>query len=278
MQNTTIWIMGSLAGVAIGAVFGYLTGNINGAMAGLLAPIIPFIMVVQIITYAKTHGFLLLYKKLEDDEKYSWIPNKMNKLYLFILNNKYKGIIYKKGLGVFEDKGTEFNFGNQRMTFCMPESGHGLDIKTEQYFSILQREDKLEEWDDCIKVYLGEIGYKSFAEKFRQNPKPDILDINAELNYLILQKPADPLSKLVFGETIDFSNRCKHLKYTYDPISGENAIEREKLIAHEEALDYKPVDKNISRAKAIVMILMGLMIFLLVISTQWENIRNLLGV
>jgi len=263
-----MFIMLGLGGMILGLIAGFSTGGILGAIAGLFAGFMPFLAVMQIIGYAKQKGFLALFKTLEENEKYGWVPNKMNKLMCMVFKKTHPGVIYKKGLGVFEDKGTEFSLGNSPMSFVYPHSAYTVDFPTIHFFSLLERDKEADDYEECIREYLGEDEYKIFWEKFRAGKVPDFYSIQNELDYLIRHKPNNDngLSKNVFGETVDFRNRLKYLRYNYDPITADNATERERIIALKEGMDYRDTDKYVSRAKAIVMIIFGIMVFLIVVS------------
>ena len=268
MNMIGMFMMLGIGGMILGLVGGYFSGGATGAMVGMFAGFMPFMATMQIIGYARTKGFLSLFRTLEDDEKYGWVPNKMNKLMCFVFKKKHPGVIYRKGLGFFEDKGTEFSLGNSPMSFVYPHSAYTVDFPTMQFFSMMEREEQIDDYEDCVREYLGEKEYKIFCAKYRTEARPDFYSIQNELDYLIRHKPKsdDGLSASVFGETVDFRNRLKYLRYNYDPITADNATERERLAALKEGMDYKEPNKDISRAKAIVMILFGVMVFILVIS------------
>jgi len=155
------------------------------------------------------------------------------------------------------------------MNFAYPWGGYTIDIPTEHYFSKTKIEDDLDTFDEHVRRYLGETKYKAFQQRFRTKQDITIHDINRELDWLIEQTPVDKLEKNVFGETIDFQSRCKYLRYNYDPSRVENATEREKIIAFKTALDYRDpsTEKYMGIAKALVMILIGLGIFLALLSS-----------
>lgn len=279
MNVVIAYVTMGVFGIAIGIAGGYFIGEINGMIIGLFSGLLPFMAIMQIIGFAKTKGFLPLYKNLSEDEEYAWVPNKMNKIRLFIMKKKHKDLLYRKGLGIFENKGTEFNFGNNPMCFAFPESGYTVDFSTIHYFSLLEKDDGVDDYEECVKEYLGPVKYKNFCEKYRMNPKPDYYDIDNEIQYLINNKPdknnGNILDKNVFGDTIDFSNRLKYLRYNYDPISSENATEREKIISLKEGLDYRDESKAMNKAKAAVMIMIGVAIFIIILTSV--DLGNLFG-
>lgn len=306
MNVVVLYVTMGVFGIAIGIGGGYFVGGTNGMIIGMFSGLIPFMAVMQIIGFAKTKGFLPLYKNLNEDEEYAWVPNKMNKIRLFIMKKKHKDLLYRKGLGIFENKGTEFNFGNNPMCFAFPESGYTVDFRNIHYFSLLEKDDGVDDYEECIKEYLGEDKYKIFCKNFRENPKPDYYDIDNEIQWLINNKPktngittdeksfaelcqdyknkkidsdtiftvknkienkGNILNKNVFGQTVDFSNRLKYLRYNYDPISSENATEREKIISLKEGMDYRDESKAINRAKAAAMILISVAIFIIILTS-----------
>ena len=280
MMIIALWILLCLIGFILTFISIILPSPFNMVMPPF-GGFIMFMCLMQIIGIAKGKGFLALYRNLKENEYWAWVPTHMGKLKLYVLKQDHKGVLFHKLLGLFEHKGTEWSFGNNPMVFAFPESGYTVDIVDEQYFSMLQREEGLETWDAVVKTYLGAAKYAEFCKQFRHLDKPTIMNINQELDWLHNQvDPENPLSKTVFGETVDFRNRCQYLKYTYDPTSSMNATERERLWALKEGMDYKDkqLDQNISRAKAIVYILMGLMIFLIVLTQlDLSNLGKLFG-
>jgi hypothetical protein len=247
---------------------------------GLFGGILPFLAIMQMIAYFKQKKLLPLVRNLEDKERYVWIPDKRNKLHLVVMNEPHPGILVKKGLGIFEHKGTEFGLGNDSMCFAYPDGAYTVDFETIDYASKLEKENGLNEYEDIVKEYLGETLYRTFCQKFRNNPKPDYYNIDNEIQWLINNGPKDNngLSKTVFGSTVDFTNRLKFLRYNYNPISGENATERERLIALKEGMDYKEDNKEINRAKAIATILFAVMIVVAVlVSLDWHGFVSMFG-
>lgn len=278
MKAVRMWVSLALGGMVLAFIGGFIGGP-NGMMIGIFGGILPFMAIMQMIGYGKKKGFLPLLRDLEDDEKYVWIPDKRNKIHLIVMKEPHPGVLAKKGLGIFEHKGTEFGFGDDPMIFAFPESAYTVDFPTEHYFSKLEKEDGLDEYEECVKEFLGSEKYKTFYGQFRKNPKPDYYNIKNELQWLINNRPnggQQVLSKTVFGETVDFTNRLKYLKYNYNPISGENATERERIIALKMGMDYKEDTKDINRAKAIATILFAAMIFIAVlVSLDWGGFLNM---
>ena len=250
--------------------------NILGAVFGGM---LPLMAILQIFGIAKQKNFLPLFKELDKNEKYEWVPDMNNRIHLTIMKSDHKGLLYLKGLGLFEDKGTTFLFGKDRMGIAFPESGYTGDIPTIQYFSQLFKKTGTDEWDDFVELYLHPSDYKEFKDTFRSGKKPTIDDINAELNWLSEHRARNELEQKVFGETVDFRSRCRFLKYNYDPVAAENATEAEKIIAYKKAMDYKDPKEDFSKygaiAKAVVLIIMGLVIFMAVASSI--DLSNFMG-
>ena len=268
MQIIAVYIFMSLLGFI--AIFGTsMLGTPYSLLGGMFGGLMMFMSTIQMLGTARAKGFLSLFKNLEANEQFTWIPDYNNRLHVVITQGKHKGLIYKKGIGLIDNKGTSFAFGKDTMNFAYPWSGYTIDLPTEHYFSKTKIEDDLDTFDEHVRKYLGETKYKIFQERFRTKQNITIHDINRELDWLIEQTPVDKLEKNVFGETIDFQSRCKYLRYNYDPSRVENATEREKIIAFKTALDYKDpsTEKYMGIAKAAVMILIGLGVFLALLSS-----------
>jgi len=279
MNVIGMWIMVAILGVCMGFGGGYVTGGTMGMMIGMFSTIMVFMPIMMMVAYAKNNGFITLYRSLKDFEKFIFFPDKFGRLKIFVMNTVHDGILYKKKYGLIDDKGTEFAFGDNRMSIALPKKGVTVDLKDIQYFSMLKKEDGIQDYDHAIKQYLGESVYTQFCEKFRKNPKPDIYDINAELQWLVdYPIPRDMMEKDVFGETVSFVDELQHLKYMYHPQAMENAVDTEKIWTKREQAGYKDMDKRMSTAKAIVIILFGLMVFLIVVSViDWSNMGGLFG-
>lgn len=281
MQKIAMFIMLGILGFVCSIASGFIEYPMNlmiAAFGGMLC----FLAILQMLGIAKQKGFLALYKDLADDEKYIWIPDIYNKIHLTIMKSSHKGILYFKGLGLFEDKGTTFLFGKDRMGFALPESGYTLNLESEQYFSLLKKDEGLTDWDDCVKAYLTPDQFLSFEHKFRKPGKEVTLHmINEELDWLANQIPQNKLEKHIMGKTIDFRSRCLWLKYNYDPSAAENATDAEKIITWKRAIDYRDVGdykKYASIGKMIVMVLLGVVILVVVLSSiDLSNFGSLFG-
>ena len=280
MQRIPLFIAMSIFGMVLCIFGGFAPFPINIVVC-MFGGMINMMVILQIIGIAKQKNFLLLFKDLENDEKYAWIPDFNNKLHLTIMKSNHKGILYKKGLGIFEDKGTTFLFGKNKMGFIFPESAYSADIPSVQYFSILKREEGLESWEDVVKTYLGPTGYTEFRRLFRNpNSELDIQKINDELQWLIDRNvPLDKLERKVQGETIDFRSRCRWLKYNYDPVSADNATEAEKIAVWRQLTNYRDPSADYGKygaiAKAVAMILFVIIMVVAVLSSL--DLSNFMG-
>lgn len=279
MNVIAMWVIVAILGVCLGFGGGYAIGGTMGMMVGMFSTIMVFMPVMMMIAYAKNNGFISLYRSLEDFEKFIFFPDKFGRIKIFVMKTVHDGVLHKKRYGLIDDKGTEFAFGDNRMSIALPKKGVTVDLKDIQYFSMLKKENGIQDYDDAIKHYLGEDVYKRFCEQFRKNPKPDIYDINMELQWLIDHPfPKDTLEKDCFGETVSFIDELQHLKYIYHPQAMENAVDTEKIWTKREQMGYKDLDKRMSTAKAVVVILFGVMVFLIVVSViDWSNIGGLFG-
>jgi hypothetical protein len=281
MQRIAVFIMMGIAGLILAVITSLTVFPVN-VLGAVFGGMLPLMAILQIFGIAKQKNFLPLYKDLDKNEKYEWVPDTNNRIHLTIMKSNHKGLLYLKGLGLFEDKGTTFLFGKDKMGFAFPESGYTGDIPTIQYFSQLFRDNGVSEWDEFVKLYLYPSAFEEFKKRFRQGKKPTIDNINAELEWLS-QRPMssvrNDLKQQVFGETVDFRSRCRFLKYNYDPVAAENATEAEKIIAYKKAVDYKDPKEDFSKysavAKAVVLIIMGLVIFMAVASSI--DLSNFMG-
>lgn len=260
MSRILMFIILAMLGMLLSVAAGII-GFPFGLMIGLFGGLIPFMAIIQIIGLAKQKGLLALFKDLEKDEKFIWMPDRDNKMHLLIMKYSNKGILYLKGLGLFEDKGTSFLFGKDKMGFALPESGYTLDVETEQYFSKLKKDKKLDDWDACVKAYLTEKDYILFQKRFRApGREANLYKINEELDWLVDRLPKDKLEKIVKGETIDFRSRCMYLKYNYDPTAAENATDMEKIRIYKLTSDYRDA-QDFKKYKQI-----GMMIFIVILA------------
>jgi len=279
MNVVSMYVLVAILGLCLSFIGGYTSGGTLGMMMGMFSGLLIFMPVMMMIGYAKNKGFLPLFRALKDFEKFIFFPDKFGRIKILVMNIIHDGILQKKKLGLIDDKGTEFALGSDKMSIALPRKGTTVDLKDIHYFSLLKKEKGVEDYDDAIKHYLGDKVYEEFCEKFRKNIKPDIYDINAELQWLIDHEfPKDKLNQDMFGETVDFTDELQHLKYIYNPVSMENAVDTEKIWTKREQMGYKDVDKKMSTAKAVVYILFGLMVFLIVMSViDWSQLGALFG-
>jgi hypothetical protein len=272
MKNVVIWISMSIAGLALSVILGGLLGGLTMAIVGILSGIIMFVPLMQMITVAKNKRFLPLFFNLGEEngvkkEKFIAFPDQFGRLNILIAQIKYKGICFIKNLGIVDDKGTEYAFGNDPISFGEPRRGYTVNVKSAQYHYKLRRNKGVNDYDEMIRKYLGEEGYKTFLTRFRTNPEPSASDIQNEISYLIAAKPVDNLSELVFGETWSFKDDLNFLKYNYHPVSMKNAVDTERIIQKRIDMGYKDTDKAMSRAKAVVLIVIAVVILIAVLSS-----------
>lgn len=279
MQRIPLFITMGIFGMALSVVGGFIPFPMS-IMVCMFGGFICLMAILQVIGIAKQKNFLMLYKDLEDNEKYIWIPDKNNKLYLTIMKSDHKDVLFHKAIGLFEDKGTEFLFGKDKMSFVFPESAYTADLKNVHYFSMLKKKDGLESWDDCVKKYLNQEDYGLFVKLFRHgNVEIDFEHISRELDWLINRKPSDELKAMIRGESIDFRSRCKWLKYNYDPASADNATEAEKIAVWKQLSNYKESHEEYKKygaiAKAVMIIIFGIVLAIVVLSSV--DLSNFIG-
>jgi len=279
MKNIILWVVCSLAGLVGAVLGGYFFGGLNGAMIGMFAGIIQFMPVMMMLGTAKNKGFLPLFTDLGEFEKYVHFPDKFGRLKTLIVNTRHEGICHKKGIGIIDDKGTEYCWGDCPASFGEPKLGMTIDVKTAKYTDILEEDENIEDYDNAIKEVLGDDDYKNFVKKFRtEKIRPDIYEINKELDFLLDAKLKKKLEKEVFGETWGFKNYIRWLKYAYHPQTLENAIDTEKVWVKQEAMGYRDVQKTGAWAKAIIAIGFTIMIIIIVLSSvDLSNFANLFG-
>jgi len=281
MRIIALLLTVTVMGFALSFIGGFVFGGAYGMMFSMVSGLMMFVPLIQLVGMAKSKGFLPLYLNLGEFEKFVHFPDNFGRLKTLIVNTKHEGVCYKKHLGFIDDKGTEYCWGNSPVSFASPKLGMTVDIKDARYTELLEKNRNIEDYDDAIRHYLGDIRYKEFCKKYRDTSgtsQPDIYAINAELDRLINERhPENPLEEKVFGETWGFKHFLRFLKYAYHPQTMENAVETEKIWTKREQMGYKDVDKNISRAKAIVYVLFGLMIFIAVISSLNVNLAGILG-
>ena len=293
--------MESIAALALGIVLGFLTGGITSAMSFMMIGLIQFVLVMQIIMIAKNKGFLPLFFNLREEkgikkEKFITFPDKFGRLRVLIMDIKHDGICGKKGLGIIDDKGTEYAWGNSPFSFGEPRMGVSVDVLAAMYiqqcrFEWLKKKkdkkvsaddmhtDEIDDYDAMIREYLGETKYVEFCNRFRKNREPDIYEINEEIQYLIDQETVEnPFKTIVFGATWGFKDFLRYLKYAYHPQAMENAVDTEKIWTKREQMGYHNTNKAIEWAKAIILIIIELIILFTILSSlNLSNIGKLFG-
>jgi len=284
LKSLIIWIGMSIGGVILGFVGAFLFGNPIAAMFAMMGGFIAVLPLFMMISKAAQKKFLPLYETLNDKQKFIHYPDKFGKLGTMIVDIKHPGILSKKGIGIIDDKGTEYAWGKDPVSFSEPENGLTIDIPAAQYTHLLRKEENILDYEQMIKEYLGEAEYKKFFDKFRLNPKPDWIAIEEELEYLKNFKPIpdkdnpDKFKKIVFGTTWGIDNFMAYLKYALNPLRVDTAIKTEVLLAKQEAAGYKDQSRALSWGKAIMLVLLGLAIFFAIMSAlNLGNIGSIFG-
>jgi hypothetical protein len=225
------------------------------------------------IGVARQKGFLPLYINLKTEdgiktEKFIAFPDNFGRLKIMIVNTRHEGICTKKGLGIIDDKGTEYAWGNEPFSFGEPKLGMTIPVKAARYTELLEKNRDIKDYDEAVKEYLGDTKYKNFVEKHRKIQDPDIFNINNELQNITDEPHSQNLlNEKIFGETWGFKNFAQFLKYAYNPIAMENVIETVKIWTKREQMGYKDTDKAMSRAKAVVMVIIGVIILVVVLTS-----------
>lgn len=278
METVAVWLVLALIGLIISFIGGFYTGSLPGAMTGVFGSMIVLIPLLKFFSIGKEKKILPLFKDLEDNEKFLIWPDSYGKMHTTIMKIRHEGVLYKKGWGFIDDKGTEFSIGGDPIGFAHPKSGVTFSVEPIEYTSQLFKNRDIPDYDSAIKKYLGEAQYNVFCHKFRTKQKPNIYDINKEIDYLMHSKPKNELKEIVFGDTWSFNkNFLPFLKYNFHPMALDNAINTEKIWVKQEKGDYGETNKMVGYAKAILIILFGLMIFIAVIGSLDLNIGNIFG-
>lgn len=279
MKNIILWVVISVAGLAGVTVGCYMTGGVTSAMVGMLGGIVMFMPVMMMLGVARTKGFLPLFQNLKENEKYVHFPDHFGRLKTLIVNTRHEGICHKKGVGVIDDKGTEYCWGDAPVSFGEPRLGMTIDVKNARYTELLEKDNDIEDYDSAVKEVLGERDYEEFCKRYRSgNIRPDIFYINSEIDFLLDKKFRNKLEKNVFGETWGFKNFIRWLKYAYHPQTLENAIDTEKVWVKQEAMGYRDVQRTGALAKAIIAIMFAVMVVVIVLSTvDLSNFMGLFG-
>lgn len=279
MIAIVMWILLGIGGFAVTFVGGFYFGGPYGGMVGMGGGALLLLPLLQMISTGKQKKFLPLYVNLKEHEKYLMFPDRFGKLRVMIVNTRHEGVCYKKGLGFIDDKGTEFSWGSDPCSIGEPKLGMTVDIKNASFTELLEKNRDIRDYDEALETYLGKAKYTAFCEKYRSKDKPDIYDINKELDSLMNEKhPENALKEKVFGETWGFRNFLRFLKYAYHPLAMDIAVDSEKLWVKQEMMGYKDAEKAMGWAKAIVWILFGLMIFIAVLSSlNMEGLGSMFG-
>jgi len=266
MFVVVFWMIMAFIGMAI-AIVGVFLGGLMSYMLVMFGCVLEVMPVLQVSAAIKEKRLIPFFMKLKDFEQISLFVNNRFQIFPFIFNNKHEGILQKKNIGMIDDKGTPLTWGKLPCSISMQGSGLTIELKMAQYMALLKNEDGIEDYEEAIRRYLGPMKYKEFFNMYRKNPKPDIVAIKKELQYLINERePNDYLEKGVIGETVDFKNFCNYMVYAYHPQSSQNAMDAEKIQVKREAMAYATTDKVGSLGKTVVWILIGLMIFFVVMN------------
>ena len=272
MFIVTIWIVVSIIGLIVAFMGAFISGFFNGLIGMSLVAVggvMMFFPILQVGGVVKTKRLVPFFMKLKAGEQISLFINSRFQILPFIFNTKHEGILIKRRIGMIEDKGTQLTWGASPISISMQGLGITLDLKRAAYIEKLNDDKGIEGYEQAIMQYLGPARYTDFAKLHRKNPKPDIYAIRKELNFLLKeQEPNDPLSEEILGETVNFKHFARWLVYAYHPQSSQNAMDAEKIQIKREMLAYKEANKAGSIGKAIVMIIIALMIFLVVMGSM----------
>lgn len=215
-----------------------------------------------------------LFDKLKEDERVVIFLNRSGNVMITVFKMVHDALLFRAGYGFLENNGWQLKWGKKSAVIALQGYGDTLNPQQAGYQTRLRKEG-VKDYEEAIKRYLGPVKYAEFKRRFRVNPLPDIYEIRKEIDYLRNARPADPLAFSINGETINFRDLLDYEYYASTPIALENAIERERINEHELAFSYKPQDKSIKWALAIVLILIGVGILLVMIGNT--DMGNMFG-
>lgn len=240
--------------------------NILLGMTGGMMMFMSFLILFSGVMGKKLWNF---FTKLKPGEKLEFQVDRGGHLLApIIVETKHEGVSYARGKGWIEEKSQPLEcWTGQECQISLRKMGRGItfDPKMGGYFTFLRQEKALPDYESALRTALGEDLYAKFCKHFRDfKKKPraltDVYDIQRELYWLIQQKMVDKLETEIFGEEVDVYDMLVYLQWAYDPCATENAIERERIIAREEALSYKGATKALTYAIAAVIIIIGCVI------------------
>lgn len=264
-----------ILGILLGPQLGGMAISLMFALFGIVLLVWPVLQVIGQIKRARLFPFLA---GVGDDEHVTLFTDLRNRISPVTVNTKHEGILHKKRMGIIEDKGSPLTWADTGMpvSISLQKCGVTVDLKQAQYQNKLEKQG-IQDYEDALKRYLGPAKYTQFAEKYRGITEPQYEEIEKELDFLLAQEPNDPLVEKVCGETVTFKNFLRWLKYAYHPLSAENAVDSEILETKREAMAYRDLQKMQGWGKLILVILIGLGIFIVILSTMGPQLGSLFG-
>lgn len=234
-------------------IYGIILGFIGGTL--MLIPILKDISIII------GEGLTIFWKPKKIGEKISCTITRSGKLLFLPVEDKHEGLLYYKDKFFADDKGDQLQTASGRDA-CLILAGLGTTLNTRMtgYTNILKKEENINNYDDAVKKYLGPAKWQLFQQKYRGKQQPkDKYTVHKELDFLLDEKPVDELKEKIAGETIAFRGFIQYLKYAYNTLAVENAIDRERIDIMDRMNDYSQKAKNaISYAIAFIIIMVGL--------------------
>lgn len=245
----------------IGIIFSMFAMFIPGSkdevlLVSFMGTMFSFMAAISVIMLCYANKVSAVFDKLKQDERVAIYLTRGGDVVISVFKLVHDALLFRSGYGFMENNGWQLRWGKKHAVLALQGYGDTLAPEQAGYHSQLKKEG-IKDYEEAIKRYLGPIKYVDFKRRFRVNPIPDIFEIRKELEYLRTSKPADPLSFSINGETLDFKDMLNYQYYASTPIALENAVERERINEHELAFSYKPQDKSIKWALAILLILIG---------------------
>lgn len=277
--------MTGIAGIAFSGILLWMNaGNETIIMMGVIGSIISYLPFIQMLLTARTKSILPLFFNLKEEngikkEKFLLYPGKFGRLGILIAQIVSEKVLFVKGAGLIDDKGTEYAFGNSPLSFWEPGAGYTQNIRSAQYHSLLRKEKYIQDYDEMVKAYLDDKDYDVFVKTFRKNPEPDSMQIDQEIQWLKdVKQPRDNLELTVCGETYSIENDLPFMKYNYHPQTMKNFVENEKINVRREEMGYKNPERAMAWAKAIAIVVIAIVILLAVLSSlDLSKIGSLFG-
>jgi len=251
------------------SIFGFIlilfgsTGllGIIGIFLGFIGGFLMLIPILKDISIITGEGLTAFWQPKKPGKKISFTITKYGKLLFLPVEDKHEGLLYHNGKFFADNKGDQLQTQSGR-DCVLSIAGLGVTLTTKMagYTALLKKERKVDNYDDAVKKYLGPSKWSLFQQKFRGKNQPkDKYGVHNELDFLLDEQPQDVLKEKIVGETITFRDFLNYLKYAYNTLAVENAIDRERIDMMDRLNDYSQKAKNaVQYAIAIIIVIIGI--------------------